>query len=121
MITAEQIAKTFTRVTGIPAIYKRISIDAYLSTNPARFSRPMVKEEPDGYTIGDLYRGVYTLMGANIVTRDMEWIRRIHPTGDTLESFIKENGFDGNLAENFSILNASHLHAENPEIAVAVR
>ncbi|KAJ3871538.1 hypothetical protein F5051DRAFT_433778 [Lentinula edodes] len=112
MATAEQMVKTFTRVTGIPAIHKRMPIDEYLATYPGRFTRPMVSGEPDGYTIGDTYRGVYTLMGNDIVTRDMEWIRRVHPTGHTLESFIKEKGFDGTLNANFTLLNASHLHAE---------
>ncbi|KAJ3744049.1 hypothetical protein DFH05DRAFT_1146588 [Lentinula detonsa] len=112
MMTAAEIVKSFTRVTGIPAIHKRVSIDEYLATYPGRFSRPMVSGEPDGFTIGDMYRGVYTLMGDDIVTRDMEWIKRVHPTGDTLESFMKEKGFDGNLVTNFTLLNASHLHAE---------
>ncbi|KAJ3842043.1 hypothetical protein EV361DRAFT_446904 [Lentinula raphanica] len=112
MMTAEEIVKTFTEVTGIPAVHRRVPIDDYLARYPDRFSKPMVSGEPHGFTIGDTYRGVYTLMGDDIVTRDMEWIRRTYPTGHTLRSFIQEQGFDGNLKPNFALLNASHLHAQ---------
>ncbi|KAF9064661.1 hypothetical protein BDP27DRAFT_1469180 [Rhodocollybia butyracea] len=112
MMTVDQLVETFTRVTGVPAVHKRISIDEYLAVYPDRFSKPMVREEPEGYTIGDLYRGVYNLVGDDLLTRDMEWIRRVHPTGHTLESFIKEKGFSGNLDAKFALLNASHLHAQ---------
>ena len=55
-------------------------------------------------TQADLYRAVYTLWGDDILTRDMEWIRRIHPTGYTLETFIREKGIDGNLDEGLNLL-----------------
>ncbi|KIK55584.1 hypothetical protein GYMLUDRAFT_248620 [Collybiopsis luxurians FD-317 M1] len=109
-MTVDQLVETFTRVTGIPAIHKRFSIDEFLATNPVRFSKPLVRGQPDGYTIGDAYRGMYSIWGNDLVSRDMEWIRRVHPTGYTLESFIRQKGIDGNLDPSFRLLKDSHLH-----------
>ncbi|KAE9406198.1 NAD(P)-binding protein [Gymnopus androsaceus JB14] len=52
----------------------------------------------DGATIKDTFSGMYRVWDADLVTRDMEWNRRVHPTGYTLESWIRETGFDGTLA-----------------------
>ncbi|KIK63503.1 hypothetical protein GYMLUDRAFT_222594 [Collybiopsis luxurians FD-317 M1] len=112
MMTMDQLVETFTRVTGVPAIHKRISIDEYLAFDPARSNLPLPNGEPYVKTFGDTYRAVYTLWHDNLVTRDMEWVRRIHPTGYTLESFIREKGIDGNLDKNFNLLeDPQHLYA----------
>ncbi|KIK55539.1 hypothetical protein GYMLUDRAFT_175551 [Collybiopsis luxurians FD-317 M1] len=112
MMNIDQLVETFTRVTGIPAIYKRISIEEHLAKNPARCSKPVVKAQPNGYTIGEAYRGLYGIWGGGLLTRDMEWIRRTHPTGYTLESFIKQKGIDGSRDGDFTLLKDSHLHRE---------
>jgi len=97
MMTVDQLVETFTRVTGIPAIRKRISIDEYLDIYP-HTKLPIVKGSKDGATIKDTFSGMYRVWDADLVTRDMEWNRRVHPTGYTLESWIRETGFDGTLA-----------------------
>ncbi|KAJ4489986.1 NAD(P)-binding protein [Lentinula aciculospora] len=105
MITVDQVVETFTRVTGIPAIRKRISIEEYLAVHP-HFSFPFVKGE-QGPSIGETFSAMYRVWRDNLVTRDMEWIRRIHPTGYTLESWMKEKGYVGNLSPDLKRLKSS--------------
>lgn len=98
MMTIDQLVETFTRVTGIPAVRKRISIEEYLDLYPYT-NQSIVKGE--GPTIRETFAGMFNVWGDDLLTRDMEWNRRIHPTGYTLESWIKAKGFVGNLEDNF--------------------
>ncbi|KAJ2985480.1 hypothetical protein NUW54_g10138 [Trametes sanguinea] len=36
----------------------------------------------------------------DIVKRDFDWIRKLHPGGHTLESWMLETGYDGDLLKN---------------------
>ncbi|KAE9404537.1 NAD(P)-binding protein [Gymnopus androsaceus JB14] len=103
-MTIDQLVETFTRVTGIPAVRKRISIDEYFDTYP-HTKLPIVKGWKKGPTIKETFTGMYRVWGADLITRDMEWNRRVHPTGYTLESWIREKGFDGNLSHNLYGMN----------------
>jgi hypothetical protein len=97
MMTVDQVVETFTRVTGIPAVRKRTSVEEYLNTYPQIVNRSIV-EEPHGPTVKDTFSGLYHVWSDDLLTRDMDWIRRIHPTGYTLESWIREKGWDGTLS-----------------------
>ena len=33
----------------------------------------------------------------DLITRDWEWIRRVNPKGHTLESFMREHNFTGDI------------------------
>ncbi|KAJ3897519.1 hypothetical protein F5879DRAFT_1076903 [Lentinula edodes] len=49
-------------------------------------------------SIGKTFMVMYNVWRDNLVTRDMEWIQRVHTTGHTLESWMKERGYVGNLS-----------------------
>ncbi|KAJ3920534.1 hypothetical protein F5877DRAFT_89364 [Lentinula edodes] len=99
MMTMDQLVETFTKVTGIPAIRKRMSVEEYLARYP-HTNRPIMRGDSGekGPTIRETYAGMFRVWGDNLLTRDMEWIRRVHPTGYTLESWIREKGYDGTLS-----------------------
>ncbi|KAJ3887936.1 hypothetical protein GG344DRAFT_80252 [Lentinula edodes] len=99
MMTMDQLVETFTKVTGIPAIRKRMSIEEYLDRYP-HTNRPIMRGDlgEKGPTIRETYAGMFRVWGDNLLTRDMDWIRRVHPTGYTLESWIREKGYDGTLS-----------------------
>ncbi|KAJ3826332.1 hypothetical protein F5880DRAFT_1476461 [Lentinula raphanica] len=96
MLSMDKLVETFTRVTGIPAIRKRISVEEYLDTYP-HLNRSIVRGE-EGPSVRESFAGMFRVWGDNLLTRDMEWIRRVHPGGYTLESWIREKGYDGTLA-----------------------
>ncbi|KAJ3895995.1 nmrA-family protein, partial [Lentinula edodes] len=73
MMTVNQIVQTFTRVTGIPAIRKQISMEEYLKIYP-HLALSFVKGE-QGPSIGETFMAMYNVWRDNLVTRDMEWIR----------------------------------------------
>ncbi|KIK64547.1 hypothetical protein GYMLUDRAFT_241087 [Collybiopsis luxurians FD-317 M1] len=97
MMSMEQVAEIFTRVTGIPAVRKHVSMEEYWAT------RPSFPPRPRNY-LRTVYSAVYNTWRDNILTRDMEWIRKIHPTGFTLESWIKTKGYDGSLVPSMTWL-----------------
>ncbi|KAJ3901145.1 NAD(P)-binding protein [Lentinula edodes] len=105
MMTVNQIVQTFTRVTGIPAIRKQISMEEYLKIYP-HLALSFVKGE-QGPSIGKTFMAMYNVWRDNLVTRDMEWIRRVHTTGHTLESWMKERGYVGNLSPDLKRLKSS--------------
>ncbi|KIK55542.1 hypothetical protein GYMLUDRAFT_264073 [Collybiopsis luxurians FD-317 M1] len=96
-MTIDQLVETFTRVTGIPAVHERISVEEYLGVHEDYFKLPMVRGRPEGPSIRDTVAGMYRIWGDDLLTRDMEWIRRVHPTGYTLESFIRKKKINGTI------------------------
>lgn len=95
----DQLVETFTKVTGIPAIRKRMFIEEYLGRYP-HTNRPIMRGDSGekGPTIRELYAGMFRVWGDTILMRNMDWIRRVHSTDNTLESWIRENGYGGTLS-----------------------
>ncbi|KIK58738.1 hypothetical protein GYMLUDRAFT_1005610 [Collybiopsis luxurians FD-317 M1] len=95
MMSINQVVEIFTRVTGIPAVRKHISVEEYWakrsSFTPMRY-------------LEATYSAVCNVWRDTILTRDMEWIRKVHPTGFTLETWIKTKGYDGSLVPDMSHL-----------------
>jgi NmrA-like family len=94
MMTGDQLVETFTRVTGIPAIRRKMSVEEYVSIYQPRLSRSIVKGQ-SGPSVAETYSSMWRMYTDDLLKRDMEWIRRTHPTGYTLESWIREKGYDG--------------------------
>ncbi|KAJ4496042.1 hypothetical protein C8J55DRAFT_568546 [Lentinula edodes] len=77
----------------------------YLKIYP-HLALSFVKGE-QGPSIGETFMAMYNVWRDNLVTRDMEWIRRVHTTGYTLESWMKERGYVGNLSPDLKHLKSS--------------
>ncbi|KAK1234671.1 hypothetical protein PQX77_002124 [Marasmius sp. AFHP31] len=100
MLTGDGLAETFTRVTGIPAVYKRLGVDEYFEHCGIEGLDKPIASEGGGVnssvsSIRDTFSGLYWTWRDNLIERDMEWIRRVHPEGYTLESWIRETGYNG--------------------------
>ncbi|KAL0567484.1 hypothetical protein V5O48_014509 [Marasmius crinis-equi] len=95
MLTGDGLAETFTRVTGIPAIYERLGVDEYFGQSEIEgLDKPYGGGESPS-SIRDTFSGMYWTWRDDLIERDMEWIRRVYPEGYTLESWIRETGYDG--------------------------
>ncbi|KAL0068202.1 hypothetical protein AAF712_004587 [Marasmius tenuissimus] len=100
MLTGDGLAETFTRVTGIPAVYRRLGVDEYFEHCGIEGLDKPIASEGGGVSssvssIRDTFSGLYWTWRDNLIERDMEWIRRVHPGGYTLESWIRETGYNG--------------------------
>ncbi|KAJ7873533.1 NAD-P-binding protein [Mycena olivaceomarginata] len=86
----DDLVKTFTKVTGLPAVYKRLSIEEYFSVFEAeKLEAPLAsdKQRGDGSkTVGDDFKAFFA-------HKDMEWIRSVHPGTYTLEQWMRETSF----------------------------
>ncbi|KAL0568749.1 hypothetical protein V5O48_013237 [Marasmius crinis-equi] len=99
MLQWETLAQTFTKVTGIPSIYKRMGVEEYFETVQRGGDEPMVLADggKGSPSVKETFAGMYRIWRDDLLTRDMEWIRKIHPDGDTLESWLRESGYDGTI------------------------
>ena len=94
MVTVDQIVETFTRVTGIPSVHKRLTVAEWINCL-SRVGRPVANEKKEGdgsTTIQQSFSGFVSIWRDDLIKRDMEWIRSHHPKGYTLESWIRETG-----------------------------
>jgi len=93
--TWDELVATFTKVTGKKAVYKRLTMDEFFdlfinadleaATNQVRPTGSWRK------TIGS----VWALLRDDILTRDFDWIRSVHPNTLTLEQWMRETQYDG--------------------------
>ncbi|KAF8240875.1 nmrA-family protein [Tricholoma matsutake] len=95
----DYLSETFTKVTGIPSVHKRLTLDEWFGCL-AGADRPIANEKKVGdgsVTIREHFSGFWGLWRDDIIKRDMDWVRRTHPTGHTLESWIRKTGFNGKI------------------------
>ncbi|KAF8319405.1 NAD(P)-binding protein [Clavulina sp. PMI_390] len=91
--TYPEIVEAFKVATGLPAVYKPMTMDEYF-TMWNRSNVPVASEVPDGKTWEENFRAFFAMWRDRIVHRDMDWIRSIHePT--TLEKWMKDNKYTG--------------------------
>ncbi|KAF8310289.1 NAD(P)-binding protein [Clavulina sp. PMI_390] len=94
-VSYPEMVRTFKKVTGLPAVYKSMSMDDFF----LMWNRP---QQPISFGIPDseskrwetVMRGFFATWRDNIVTRDMEWINKIHRM-KTLEEWMRETDFKG--------------------------
>ncbi|KAJ7250162.1 NAD-P-binding protein [Mycena haematopus] len=93
------LAKTFTKVTGRPAVYKRLSLDEFFNIFEAdKLNAPIAsnKKRGDGSkTLGENFASFVRMLRDDIVDKDMGWIRSVHPGTYTLERWMRENNYTG--------------------------
>lgn len=99
MVGWDYLVKTFIKVTGQPAIYKRLSLDEWWG-NFVNVDRPLAIEPvPDGSTtMKENFSCFWRQFRDDILTRDMDWIRSIHPKTHTLESWMKATNYTGRIS-----------------------
>lgn len=93
-ITFPEVVETFKHVTGLPAEYESVSMDEYFKLWNGEI--PVATEVPEGKTFEENFRAWWAMWRDNIVQRDMDWIKRIHPP-TTLEMWMREHHYTGEL------------------------
>lgn len=92
-VTFPEIVETFKRVTGLPAVYKALSMDEFFELMNGK-EVPVASAVPDGKTWDANFRSFFALFRDNIVKRDMDWIRSIHPP-TTVEQWMRDMKYTG--------------------------
>ena len=95
------LVSTFTKVTGKPAVYLPLTQDEWFALwEQDDINRPLANEKrvADGSTT---WRENFSCWWAqyrdDVIKRDWEWLRRVNPNGHTLESWMRETGYTGDL------------------------
>ncbi|KAJ6612836.1 NAD(P)-binding protein [Mycena sp. CBHHK59/15] len=94
----KHLVETFTRVTGHPAVFKRQTIDEWWTNFDDRINNPAANERERGdgsVTIRENFSAFWRVLRDDIIKKDMAWIRSVHPTGYTLESWMREKKYEG--------------------------
>jgi len=94
VISYPELVERFTRATGIPAELKEISFDEYFEMLHGA-DQPIAQDLQGGTSIEEDFRSFFALYRDNVVKRDMDWVRSVHPGTMTLERWIKENNYTG--------------------------
>ncbi|KAF7333752.1 NmrA domain-containing protein [Mycena venus] len=92
VVSWDEIAKTFTKVTGKPAVYKAQSVEEWWNNFGEGVNRPYGS---GSMTVKENFSGFWKVFGDELVPRDMEWIRSVHPGTQTLEDWMRDNNYTG--------------------------
>ncbi|KAI0071520.1 NAD(P)-binding protein [Panus rudis PR-1116 ss-1] len=101
-VTWDYLVRTFTKVTGKPAVYLRQSIDEWW-TNWDGADRPYAamdaheKVTPNTNTLRKNFTKWWAIYRDNLSQRDFKWIRSVNPEAHTVESWMRENNYTGDL------------------------
>jgi hypothetical protein len=101
------LVETFTKVTGKPAVFVRApSTDvwwSYYTNTDKPIASDRIKTPGDGKD-GDgnisfkvNHSRFWNQWRDSVITRDFEWIRKIHPKTHTLESWMRSINYDGDV------------------------
>ncbi|KAJ7250155.1 NAD(P)-binding protein [Mycena haematopus] len=100
----DDLAKTYTKVTGKPAVYKRLTVDEFLNIfEPDKLDAPVASDKKRGdgsKTIRENFAAFMRVLRDDIVDKDMDWIRSVHPGTYTVERWMRENNYTGRSGES---------------------
>jgi NmrA-like family len=100
MVSWDYLVSTFTKVTGQPAVFKRQELDEWwLNFDGAdiALASDLRGAQIPATTMRQNFSAFWRQWRDGIIKRDMEWIRKIHPTGHTLESWLIATGYNGEV------------------------
>lgn len=90
--------QTFNKVTGKPAVFKSQSLDEWWRNFDDGVENPVASDKTRGdgsRTIRDNFSAFWRVLRDDVVQKDMDWIRRVHPETYTLERWMRENNYQG--------------------------
>ncbi|TRM68603.1 hypothetical protein BD626DRAFT_396056 [Schizophyllum amplum] len=99
MVGWDDLAATFARVTGQPAVHVPLIIDDWLACLIGH-DRLVANEGGTTTTIADSFSGFWSLWRDRLVQRDMEWVRSVYPGTHSLEMWMRETGYTGRIGSN---------------------
>jgi len=94
-ITWPELIETFKRVTGLPAVYKPVTMDEYFALYDGA-DQPVATQLAYGTTsFEDNFRGFFSQWRDNIIKRDMDWVKSVHPGTKSVEQWMREENYKG--------------------------
>ncbi|KAF7980906.1 hypothetical protein HWV62_36099 [Athelia sp. TMB] len=118
MTTWDDLVKTFTKVTGQPAVHKRQTFDEWWK-NYTNTDVPLASENVKGdgsTTFKQNFTAFFKLWRDDIVVRDMEWIKGIHPKLQSVEEYMRETKYDGSVVDSFRKVNYAEKRGAGVDI-----
>ena len=100
LVKWDNLAETYTKVTGQPAIHKHLTIEEWFANFVNADAVPLANERKGaGESISwkQNFTAFWSMWRDGIVNRDMEWCRRAVPTLHTLESWMRETGYQADV------------------------
>ena len=100
------LVETFTKVTGKPAAFVPLSLDEWFALWDAEsIDRPLANERTVAVDGETPWRENFTCWWAqyrdDVIQRDFARLRKVHPRGHTLEGWMRETGYTGDLDSSF--------------------
>lgn len=97
-VTGDEIAETLTKVTGIPSRYEPCSGEEWIDRIPWA-SQPVAKMDPSGPTMGENLLMWWRAYEDDLLLpeRDMVRLKALNPSLRTLEAWMEENNYDGQI------------------------
>ncbi|KDQ59066.1 hypothetical protein JAAARDRAFT_192618 [Jaapia argillacea MUCL 33604] len=100
MVTWPHLVSTFISVTNQKAVVVNQSLDDWFG-NLVGVDRPVANEMGEGSTsFRQNFSSWWRLYRDDVVKRDMDWIKKVHPGGYTLERWMRETGYTGTLGRD---------------------
>ncbi|KAG2014092.1 hypothetical protein CC2G_010938 [Coprinopsis cinerea AmutBmut pab1-1] len=96
-VSWDYLVDTFQKVTGKRAIHRRLSLDQWFACLSGH-ERPVANEKNLGdgsTTIRESFTGFWSLWRDDVVKRDFDWIRSVHPGTLSLEDWMRRTGYNG--------------------------
>ncbi|KAJ7433425.1 NAD(P)-binding protein, partial [Mycena galericulata] len=97
-VSWDQLVETFKKVTGKPAVYRRLTLDEMWANADDRVNNPVASEKKRGdgsTTIWENVAAFFRVLRDDIIDKDIDWIRSVHPETYTLERWMRENEYNG--------------------------
>jgi hypothetical protein len=98
MLDWDTLVATFTRVTGHPAVHLRLAREEWWSYFIDADVTPMASTAVRGdssTTVKENYTRWWALYRDEMIERDMDWIKSIHPGTQSTEMWMRETGYTG--------------------------
>lgn len=95
----DYLVSTFQSVTGAKAHFRKLSLEEWFDCLEGH-DRPVANEKELGdgsTTIRESFSGFWCLWREDVIKRDFDWIRRVHPKTLTLADWMKQTSYNGDL------------------------
>ncbi|KAJ7306888.1 NAD(P)-binding protein [Mycena albidolilacea] len=91
----DHLVETFTKVTGKPAVFRRLTVDEWIALFDAEKLQVSFgnSKEKNANTLRDNMTTFWKLLRDDVIDKDMKWIRNVHPGTYTLERWMRENAY----------------------------
>ncbi|KAJ7139201.1 NAD(P)-binding protein [Mycena epipterygia] len=98
-ITSERVGwdyLTFTKVTGKPAVFKPQTLEEWWTNFDDGVEEPVASYNTRGdgsLTIRDNFSAFWRVLRDDVVQKDIDWIRGVHPGTYTLQRWMRDNNY----------------------------